>query len=72
MRILYVNSVYPKGSTGTIVHILNNEGQKRGDETEVCYGRGIKISDRNAYKFSFDIETLLHCAMTRVTGFTGS
>lgn len=71
MRILYINSVYRRGSTGKIVHELYTAANAAGYTAAVCYGRGAKIDGENVYKFGIDRETVLHAALTRVTGLTG-
>lgn len=43
MKVLQVNCVYRKGSTGKIVHDLHTELQARNIESVVCYGRGEKL-----------------------------
>lgn len=56
MKILQVNSVYRKGSTGKIVYDVHCELQRQGVESVVCYGRGTKIQERGVYKFCSEVE----------------
>lgn len=56
MKILQVNCVYRKGSTGKIVHDIHTELQKRGFESTVCYGRGEVIKEKNVHKFCTEAE----------------
>lgn len=50
MKVLQVNCVYKKGSTGKIVHDIHSELIKKGEQSVVCYGRGEKIEEANVYK----------------------
>ena len=50
MKILQVNCVYRKGSTGKIVYDIHTELQKQNIDSVVCYGRGAKIAEPNVYK----------------------
>lgn len=56
MKILQVNCVYRKGSTGKIVHDIHAELQERGIESTVCYGRGEIIKEKNVHKFCTEAE----------------
>lgn len=72
MRVLYINSVCGRGSTGKITYNLYTEVRAHGGEAAVCYGRGKRIrEEENILKFAYDWETALHAALTRVTGLTG-
>ncbi|MBP3538479.1 MAG: glycosyltransferase [Oscillospiraceae bacterium] len=71
MRILYINSVYRRGSTGKIVHELYTAANAAGHTAAVCYGRGAEVEGENVFKFGLDWETVAHAALTRVTGLTG-
>ena len=51
MKVLHVNCVYKKGSTGKIVNDIHVELKKQNIESVVCYGRGDEIKDSNVYKF---------------------
>ena len=50
MKILQVNSVYKKGSTGKIVYDIHQELLAQGIESIVCYGRGEEYNEINVYK----------------------
>lgn len=56
MKILQVNCVYRKGSTGKIVYDIHEELQKRGVSSVVCYGRGNVINEPYVYKFCSELE----------------
>ncbi len=57
MKVLQVNCVYQKGSTGKIVHSIHKCLQKEGIESVVCYGRGEKIVAPGVYKFCSELES---------------
>lgn len=50
MKVLQVNCVYGKGSTGKIVQDIHRELLSRGHESVVCYGRGAKSAEPFVYK----------------------
>ena len=47
MKVLQVNCVYKKGSTGKIVYDIHTELKYRVIASIVCYGRGKKINEEN-------------------------
>ena len=49
MRVLFVNTVYGRGSTGKIVRSLAEALAKEGHETIIAYGRGEKKKENNLY-----------------------
>ena len=71
MKVLQINSVCKKGSTGKIAYELYKRGNEAGHEFAVCYGRGKKIEEERVFKFGLDLETVFHALMTRLTGYTG-
>lgn len=60
MKILQVNCVYQKGSTGKIVYDIHKCLQTEGFESVVCYGRGTKIDEPNVYKFCTELESKVY------------
>lgn len=50
MKVLQINCVYGKGSTGKIVADIHAELIGQGIYSVVCYGRGDSIIDNNIYK----------------------
>lgn len=68
MKILQVNCVYKKGSTGKIVHDIHRGLQEQGIESIVCYGRGQKENEPNAYKTSSEILAKFNALRSRITG----
>lgn len=68
MKILQVNCVYKKGSTGKIVFDIHSELVKRGIESVVCYGRGDKIIEPNVYKTCGELYSKMNNLWSRFTG----
>lgn len=71
MKILYIDVNCKGSSTGQIVYSLFSECKKNNIEATVCYGRGPRIKEDGIFKFGFDIETMFHALLTRITGYTG-
>lgn len=68
MKIIQLNCVYPKGSTGKIVQILHESYIEQGDSSIVLYGRGEKIDDNSAYKVCSEINAKLNHALSCLKG----
>ncbi len=68
MIVLQVNNVYGRLSTGKIVADLHHEYQKRGIESYVCYGRGLKIKEYNVYKTSWELYSKVNKLRGRMSG----
>ena len=68
MKILQINCVYPKGSTGKIVKCLHDAYQAEGLSSIVCYGRGKKVREIGVYKTSSDLEAKVHSMQFRLFG----
>ena len=68
MKILQVNCVYKKGSTGKIVHDIHTELQKQGIESVVCYGRGETVREPNVYKTCGELYSKANNLWSRMTG----
>lgn len=68
MKILLVNCVYRKGSTGKIVYDIHTELLNSGFESVVCYGRGAKTNDDNVYKTCGELYSKFNNLLTRFTG----
>jgi glycosyltransferase involved in cell wall biosynthesis len=71
MKIVFIDVNYDHSSTGKIVKSLHESSIKDGQDSYVFYGRGLKSKTKNVHKIGFDIETIFHVAMTRITGLTG-
>lgn len=68
MKILQVNCVYKKGSTGKIVYDLHKGLLAQGIESVVCYGRGEPCSDAYVYKTCPEWYSKLNNLLSRLTG----
>lgn len=68
MRVLQVNCVYKKGSTGKIVFDLHTAYSLRGIESFVCYGRGEKPREENVYKTASETVSRAYNVLSRLTG----
>lgn len=67
MKILQVNCVYKKGSTGKIVSCIH-ESLKSKYDMIVCYGRGEKIREPKVYKTCGEIYSKINNTYSRLTG----
>lgn len=68
MKILQVNCVYKKGSTGKITYDIHTELLKRGIESVVCYGRGEKITENHVYKTCGEMYSKINHFISRLSG----
>ena len=68
MKILQVNCVYKKGSTGKITYDIHSESLKRGIESVVCYGRGEKINEPHVYKTCGEVYSKINHLLSEFTG----
>lgn len=66
MKILCINSVYKERSTGKLVESLGKVIVSSGYEFEVCYGRGIEITDANSHKVGTRLSNMVDVAFTRI------
>lgn len=65
MKVLQINVLYRRGSTGKIVNDLNQMLKRNGYESYVCYGRGKAPKEPGVYKISSDIEAKLQALFAR-------
>ncbi|MBO7292976.1 MAG: glycosyltransferase [Clostridia bacterium] len=68
MKVLQINCVYRKGSTGKIVYDIHTELEKRGIESVVCYGRGERSGEPRVYKTCPEWYSKLNNLLSRFTG----
>lgn len=68
MKVLQVNCVYKKGSTGKIVYDLHTEFIKQNIESIVCYGRGQTFNELGIYKTCGELYSKFNNLLSRVTG----
>lgn len=68
MKVLQVNCVYKKGSTGKITYDLHKGLLDAGIESIVCYGRGELVKEPGVYKTCPEWYSKLNNALSRITG----
>ncbi len=68
MKVLQVNCVYQKGSTGKIVYDLHTGLIEQGIESVVCYGRGRTVFEAGVYKTCGEWYSKINHFFSRVTG----
>lgn len=68
MKVLQVNCVYKKGSTGKIVYDIHTGLLKLGYGSVVCYGRGETIQDSGIYKNSTEFYSHVNKFISLLTG----
>lgn len=68
MKILQINCVYKNGSTGKITYDIHTELLRRGYESIVCYGRGVKIKEPYIYKTCNEVYSKLNHLGACITG----
>ena len=71
MKVLFINSVYGRGSTGRIVSELGDMVEQSGGEYKVAYGRGAKISDEHCYYIGNKLNVYIHALLSRITDRAG-
>lgn len=67
-KVLQVNCVWRKGSTGKITADIHRELLRQGVESVVCYGRGTVIDEPYVYKTCGELYSKANNALTRITG----
>lgn len=70
MKVLFINTVYAKGSTGTIIRDTGKYLEANGHEYKVAVGRG-DDSDEHVYRIGNDIDMHLHALCSRITDRAG-
>ena len=68
MKVLQINCVYGKGSTGKITQDIHRELQKRGIDSLVCYGRGKTVREQGVYKICGELYAKCNNLLSRFTG----
>ena len=68
MKVLQINCVYRRGSTGKIVWDLHTSLQARGIQSVVCYGRLQDTEESNVYKTSSEFAGKFNNGLSRLTG----
>ena len=68
MRILQINNVYDRLSTGKIVADLHREYTARGIESYVSYARGPKVDQPHVQKFNWEFYAHVNKVRAYLTG----
>ena len=68
MKVLIINVVYNKGSTGKIVKELFDAYSILGHEVMVIYGRGKKQNNPRIIKGTFEFESKMHHLSSKIFG----
>ncbi len=68
MKVMQINCVYNKGSTGKITYDIHTHLLKNGYESVVCYGRGLKIKEPYVYKVCGELYAKANNFLSRFTG----
>ncbi|MHB8126275.1 MAG: glycosyltransferase [Desulfitobacteriaceae bacterium] len=68
MKVLQVNCVYKRGSTGKIVDDIHIVLKERGYKSIICYGRGQKEKELGVYKTSSEITAKFNNLWSRIIG----
>lgn len=71
MRVLFINTVYGRGSTGRIVADLGKMLEENGHEFKVAYGRGDNSSDQHCYRIGNNLDMYIHAGLSRITDRAG-
>ena len=71
MKVLFVNTVANKGSTGRIIYDIGKQLEKNGGEFIIAYGRGEKIQDKHFYRISNNLGVYSHALFSRITDKSG-
>ena len=68
MKVIQINCIYEKGSTGKIVDDIHRYLKNKMIDSIVCYGRGKKVHRNNIYKVSSELEAKVHSLQSKLFG----
>ncbi len=68
MKVLQINSIYKKGSTGRTTFEVEKALLEHGDEALVAYGYGDAPTSENAIRINNSFSNNIHKVLSRVTG----
>lgn len=72
MKVMQINVVYKKGSTGKIVYDIHNQLIRNNYESVIYYGRGGVVQEENVYKVCHEIIMKAQSLRSRITGYAYS
>lgn len=70
MKVLFINTVYAKGSTGSIIRDAGRYLEANGHQYMVAVGRG-DDSDDHVYRIGNDVDKYMHALLSRITDRAG-
>lgn len=71
MKVLFINTVYGKGSTGRIIKEIGAVLERNGHSFMVAYGRGPAGDDGHEYRIGSTASVYAHAFLSRLTDRTG-
>lgn len=71
MKVLFINTVFKRGSTGRIVADLGQMLEENGHDYKVAYGRGNHSDDPHCYRVGNDLDMYIHAGLSRITDRAG-
>ncbi len=71
MKVMFINTVYSRGSTGRIIADLGQAIEDRGDDYIIAYGRGKKGDTRHCYRIGNIAGVCIHAGLSRITDCAG-
>ena len=71
MKVLFINTVFGKGSTGRIVKQLGDTIEADGGEYMVAYGRGDIVDPKHSYFIGNKLDRYIHAGVSRITDRAG-
>ena len=71
MKVLLINTVCGKGSTGRIVTDIYSALEQQGDQCLIAYGRGNAPENVRSYRIGSDAGVYWHAALSRLTDRAG-
>ena len=69
MKVVQINVVYEKGSTGKIVKDIHSNLLDYHFQSKVYYGRGVKSNDKNVKKIAPELIMKLQSLRAKITGY---
>lgn len=70
MKVLFINTVFGRGSTGRIIKELGEAIEHEGGEYRVAFGRGNSV-DPHGYKIGCERDRYTHALLSRLTDRSG-
>jgi glycosyltransferase involved in cell wall biosynthesis len=71
-KVLQVNVVYKKGSTGKIVYDIHSKLKEVGIDSVICYGRGEVYREKGVYKCAPELIMKIQSLRSKLTGYSFS